>query len=512
MATSPEHSLSRDVDTAGQSLEIGARLQHGPSQTLIGTAFQAELNDQQPLFDALSRADLAHTLVLTENAIIPRPEGCELIRALCRLRQQPPDFNPDPASGDLYTNRESWLIAHTPAGQWLGAGRARREAITTAYVIKLRAELLTLLQSLIDFGHALTARSEHYRAALLPDYTYLQAAQPTSFGHYLLAFAYPVLRDIERIQGLYRRLNQSPAGCGSSNGSRLPQARERLAQLLGFDGCIAHARDAMWQADLQIELAAALTAMLINMDRLAEDLQIFATEEFALVELDDRHARASKIMPQKKNPFALTHIRGLANAMIGTLTSTAAAGRTPTGQPDNRLALYGAIPRAIVQSAGAVVLMKEVVESFKFNERRARARLEHGFAHATDLAEMLVLEAGISFREAHRLVGTLVRRHLDRGGFHELSCAEIAECSADLLGRAVELSAAALDDALIPESCVAARKQPGGAAAPTVAAMIGDCRQTLVEAAGWWQQTQARLATAEAMLEQSIEACLSSRE
>ncbi len=108
---------------------------------------------------------------------------------------------------------------------------------------------------------------------------------------------------------------------------------------------MVHARDAMWQADLPIEAAAVLTAVLVNLDRLAEDLQIYATEEFALVELDDRHTRASKIMPQKKNPFALTHVRGVASTMIGTLAASAAASRTPSGQPDNRLPLYGMIPR-----------------------------------------------------------------------------------------------------------------------------------------------------------------------
>ena len=292
-------------------LEVGGRLAHGPSDKLIQTAFKQELDDQAHLFAAMGWVDIAHTLVMMDAGIVPPAPGRELLAALLKLQERPDDFILDPSLGDLYTNREAWLAGQTPAVSWLGAGRARREATTTAFLLKLREGLLGLAQALAVAGMLFTAKAEELRTALMPDYTYLLAAQPTSFGHYLLGFVYPMLRDLERIRALYRRVNLSPAGCGSTNGSRLPQDRERLCELLGFDGLVTHARDAMWQADLPIEAAATLTAILVNLDRLAEDLQIFSTEEFGLVELDDCHARASKIMPQKKNPFALTHVLSL---------------------------------------------------------------------------------------------------------------------------------------------------------------------------------------------------------
>lgn len=508
MTTMPDFLSNLSMDTTEQALEIGARLAHGPSQLLIETAFQCELDDQLPLFDALNRVDLAHTLVMIEQGIIPSQNVSELLQALLQLQNRPADFHPIPDNGDLYTNREAWLIARTSIGAWLGAGRARREAITTAYVIKLRDDLITLVETLIDYVQTLTSQAEQYQTALMPDYTYLQSAQPTSFGHYLLGFAYPVLRDIERLQALYRRVNQSPAGCGSSNGSRLPQSRQRLSQLLGFNGLIPHARDAMWQADLQIEIASALTAILVNLDRLAEDMQIFSSEEFALLEFDDRHARASKIMPQKKNPFALTYIRGLANTMIGTLASSAALGRTPSGQPDNRLKLYGMIPKAITDTNNAVALISEVVALLKFNSHHARTKLDHSFALATDLAEVLVLESGLSFRDAHRLVGKLVRNHLPIGNFQQLTSEEITDCAMQVLGKRVELTATTLTHALSPEEAVAARHEPGGAATSSMAEMISQCRQVLHEANHWCQQQHKQLEISAAMLEQSIQSYL----
>ncbi len=478
-------------------LEVGGRLVHGPSDKLIQTAFKQELEDQAPLFDAMGQVDIAHTLVMMEARIVPPESGRELLAALLRLHERLADFVLDPALGDLYTNREAWLAGQTPAVSWLGGGRARREASTTAFLMKLREGLLDLAQTLAAAGLDFTAKAGEFRNALMPDYTYLLAAQPTSFGHYLLGFVYPMLRDLERLRALYGRVNRSPAGCGSTNGSRLPQDRQRLADLLGFDGLVTHARDAMWQADLPIEAAAVLTAILVNLDRLAEDLQIFSTEEFGLVELDDCHARASKIMPQKKNPFALTHMRGLANRMIGILATSAASGRTPSGQPDNRLALYGTIPRAVEDTRAAVELMGEVVSLLSFNTQRGRARLDDGSALATDLAETLVLECGLDFRQAHRLVGHLSRQMLSQGGLGRLTPVQLTEAAEQVLGRNLEISLLALRDALDPDAAIAARITPGGAAPEAVEAMLGECGQAMAKAETWASECSARLQKAE---------------
>lgn len=496
------------VNVSNQVLEVGARLAAGPSARLVDTVFRRELADQAGLFATLGLADLAHTLAMIDVGVIPGVEGGELLGALLTLQARPEDFCADPVRGDLYTNREAWLAARTSAVGWLGIGRARREATTTAFLMTLRAGLLDLAEALTGLGHTLSARAAEGREALMPDYTYLQAAQPTTFGHYLAGFAEPLLRDCERLRGLHARVNRSPAGCGSSNGSRLPQPRERLADLLGFDGLVPHARDAMWQADLPIETAGLLTTILINQDRLAEDLQIFATREFGLVELDDRHARASKIMPQKKNPFALTHIRGTANAMIGTLAAAAAAGRTPSGQPDNRLALYGAIPRAVADTRDAVLLLDEVIAALRFDARRGLELLSGSDAAATDLAELLVTECGLDFRKAHRLVGTLVRQTAGSRPLAEISTEELAACSIEALGYPVELTPATLARALDPEESVRARTGPGGAAPPALEAVLAEQCEGFGKIRAWTAEQQERQrASAESLLRQCRERC-----
>jgi len=449
----------------------------------------------------MSLADIAHTVMLIEEGIIPGADGSALLSALLELHAVPANFTPQPALGDLYTNREAWLAASTTTVGWLGAGRARRESTTTGYRIIVRSLLLTFADLLIQTGEALIERASEHRASLMADYTYLQPAQPTTFGHYLLGFVYPLLRDLDRLHGLFTRTNLSPAGCGSVNGSRIPQDRAHLARFLGFDGLVHHARDAMWQADGPVEALSTVVMALVNLDRLAEDLQIFATAEFGLVELADGHTRASVIMPQKKNPYALNYVRGATNELMGTLASVTALGRTPSGQVDNRVFAYGDVPRALELAGGVATLMADVVRGLRFNAPLAAARLVGGYATATDLAETITLETGLDFRTAHRIVGRMVREAAQANrAMNDLTTEDLDTAAREMLQRPLGLSDAAFTQALNPVAAVAARQGIGGAAPEQLAAMFAECRAALAAHAGWSEEAAARIAAAEDQL------------
>ncbi|WP_374090808.1 lyase family protein [Methylomicrobium lacus] len=457
-----------------QVLEIGARLKVPPSELLVNSVFASELAQQLHLFDALGITDIAQTLVALELKTIPETEGRALLAALLELQKKPDDFVLGPERGDLYTNREAWLTERSAAVGWLGAGRARREAITTAFVIVMRRVLLDYQFALSKLGGLMVERAMIHRLSIMPDYTYLQAAQPTTFGHYLLSFAYPLLRDLERLDLLLGQLNLSPVGCGSTNGSLIPQGRQQAAQLLGFAGVIEHARDAMWQADVCINGVSILNTSSITLSRLAEDLQIFSTQEFGLIELDDRHARASKIMPQKKNPFALTHVRAFANKMIGLSTTVTASSRTPSGQSDNRLLVYGELPEAVRQATEVSELMAEVLEHLTFKADRGRQLIETGWTLATDLAETLVLECGLDFRVAHQLVGFLASEFQGQS-LSALSPDIISAACEQRFGRRIELSRAQFEKALDPLHAIESRQEAGGTSMRSMETMLNDC-------------------------------------
>src|SRR5262249_4297670 len=244
------------------------------------------------------------------------------------------------------------------------------------------------------------------------------------------------------------------------------------AERLGFVQPVRHARDAMWQADIALEACAVALASVLNLDRLAEDVMIFASAEFGFVRLADRHARASKIMPQKRNPFALAFIRATANRLIGVQAGVAAAARTPSGQMDNRLFAYEAVPDAVRSAAEVASLTAECIAGLSVDEARARAALDDRSPCASDLAERLMGATGIDYRAAHKIVGCLVKTLEEKGRCLAKASAgdvRITFRSAGLSSDGVtdELVAAALD----LRTSISARKDVGCAAPEEVAAM-----------------------------------------
>lgn len=397
----------------------GARLTEQPADELIQSAFAHEVSDGALLYRGMSLADLAYCVMLCESGLIPYAARQPLLRGLLELHAIPPEQFPfDPSYGDIYTNREQALRERVPEGGadgWLRLGRARRESSTVGYLITTRAHLLRLIEAHAALIGALLRLASEHRATLMPDYTYLQKAHPTTLAHYLLTFAAPLLRDAERLRAAYGRVNQSPMGGGSVNGSRLPLDRARAAELLGFEGIAAHTRDAMWQADIAIEVAADVVILMTTLDRLAEDLYLFATEEFGYVTLADAHSRTSVIMPQKKNPYSLAYVRGAARASGGALYTIIATNQTPSGQPDNRIFAYGELPRALDRATRTVRLLTGVLERAEWQIERMAARAGEGFSGATDLGDYLSEAADLDPRTAHRLIGYAVRKALEAG-------------------------------------------------------------------------------------------------
>jgi len=491
----------RGVPSRGQG--EGARLREAPAPELMRAAFALEMADAPLLHRGLGLADLAHVVVLRDAGVIPRADGARLLTLLLELNELPVERFPlDPALEDVYSNREAWVKARDAAAAgWLGAGRPRREPATIAYRIAVRDRMLRLAAATVDLGRALVAQAKRHVATVMPDYTYLQPATPTSLAHYLLSFVFPLTRDLDRLEAAFARTNQCPGGIGNINGSRLPLDRARLATLLGFDGAIVNTRDAMWQVDQPVELMAQATMLLLHLDRLAEDLQIWNTAEFGLVELADRHARISMIMPQKKNPYSLAFVRGMSGSVVGRLTAMTAVGKTPSAQMDNRIFALGEVPRTLDKTAETVELMAGVVAGLTFDAERMRSRATGGFVNAMDVAETIMQETGIPYRTAHRVVGRAVRDALDRDPAAQAIPADVlAAAGRAVAGREVVLSArarASLDD---PAAVVATRTGLGGAASAPVRAMIRDCEEMLTAAARWAKRARERISAAERRL------------
>lgn len=468
------------------------------SPELIESAYWFETNDAPLLHHALTLADLAHIFQLDEQNLIPHQAAQELLHALLALDRDS-QFSYNPQYGDAFTNRERWLAQRAPeAVGYLAAGRARRESTTVAFRLVLRRELLRLARALLELQQTLIELAACHVESLMPDYTYLQQAQPTTFAHYILSFVFPMQRDFVRLREAFDLVNQSPAGIGSTNGTRLPIRRERLAELLGFDSVILHTRDAMWQVDVPIQILNAAATLMIQLDRWAEDLQIFNSREFDFIELSDAVARASLIMPQKKNPYPLAFIRGAANSLIGRVTEAHAVARTLSAQVDNRILLHGSVPRALDLTTRCVELMNAVCRTWTIHSDKMKQHVENGFTQAMDLAEVLMQECALDYRTAHQIVGRVVRQLANENkSARDITPALLDAAANEIIGRPLQLSPVSLAAALDLNQAIAARNGSGGASPVRVQEMLQTLRAGLETQRIWLNETAARIETAE---------------
>src|SRR3954468_4554728 len=274
--------------TETDELGRGGRLRGGAAGELVAAAYAAESAHGPRLAPGLSLADLAHAVALVEGGDVGGDDAKALLRGLLELHAIPGDDFPwDPALGDAFNAREAELMRRVgrAAAGWLSAGRPRREAFRVALRLTARAGARELHDALVLRVVALARHARATRSALATDYTYLQPAQPTTVGHLLLAYAYPTLRDADRVRASYTALGASVAGAGGSAGSRWALDRTRLAELLGCDSLVEHAKDAAWQADVYVELLAALAIAATHQSQLGQDFEIYASQEFGLVEL-----------------------------------------------------------------------------------------------------------------------------------------------------------------------------------------------------------------------------------
>jgi argininosuccinate lyase len=484
-------------------LGAGGRLEGGPAPELVRSGYAHEVADGPRLAPWLSLADLAHAVALAEGGAVRGEDARALLAGLLELDAiDPADFPWRPELGDAFNSRESALTARVgpSAAGWLSAGRPRREAFRVALRLAAREGALDLHDACLDLAEALVAQAARHAAHLAADYTYLQPAQPTTIGHLLLAYAYPALRDAARLRASHDWLDLSVAGAGGSAGSRWPLDRARLAELLGCSGVMRHAKDAMWQADGYVTLVAAVATAATHGSQLGQDLEILASREFGAVELADRHSRASALMPQKRNPYALAVVRTQAGIAAGDLAALLVTLHTGSARTDHFHLLNGSVPRLLEQAVAVTGLAAQVVAGMTIDpEPFARAARE-GFTAAADVADVLAAEAGLDYRTAHHVVGRAVRELVEEGLRPDALTPERLSAAAErAVGRPVAIPADALADALDPEACVAGRVQAGSASPGEVAAMIEDCAREAaaaraVSAAGRERAAAARRA------------------
>lgn len=428
----------------------------------------------------------AHVIMLAEQQILTREEAGRILEGLSELDHTDIYAGEMDVGTDLYMNVEEQLIRRVgDVGGKMHIGRSRNDVYATSVRMETRKQILTTAAQLLDLLRVVLSIAEVHAETVMPGYTHWQHAQPVTLGHYLAGIAQALERDLGRLIAAYERTNSCPLGAAALATTGFQINRERVAFLLGFDRVLENSYDAVASRDFLAEVAAALAILMTTLSRLAEDLAIWNTFEFSVVRMPEEFAATSSIMPQKKNPIVLEHIKGRAGHVIGALTSVLAVlkGTSFSHSRETGGETSGGVQAAFGLVQGCVEMLTELFPRLSFDGELMRRRAGEGFSTVTELADLLVRRGGVSFRQAHHILGQVVNELMDKSqGVGELSSAMIDQAARAVVGRGFLLPEEEVRRALDPLANVMARDICGGPGPRAMAAAIEAQREVLERA------------------------------
>lgn len=449
----------------------GGRFAEGPA------AVMREINASIPFDKALWRQDIAgskaHVAMLGAQGIVSADDAAAIAKGLDAVAA---DYTRDGVAEDLalediHMQTEARLADKigAVAGR-LHTARSRNDQVATDFRLWVRDAIDEIQAALSELQDALIARAEEHAESVMPGFTHLQSAQPVTLGHHLMAYHEMIARDRSRFADARARANQCPLGAAALAGTGFPIDREATAKALGFDRPTRNSLDSVSDRDFALDYLMSATQCALHLSRLAEEFIIWASQLFGFVSLSDQWSTGSSIMPQKRNPDAAELVRGHAGRIAGCTTALT---MTMKGLPlayskdmqDDKPPVFeahGLIGLSIAAMTG-------MVETATFRTDRMRAAAEAGFATATDLADWLVREAGVPFREAHHITGRAVKLAEERGiGLDALPLEDLQGIDGRIDAR--------IYDVLSIDASVASRTSLGGTAPVRVREAIAAAR------------------------------------
>jgi len=416
---------------------------------------------------------IAHAEGLARAGVLKTDEALAIVTGLQQIKGEIErgEFVWDRKKEDVHMNIEARLRDVVgPVGGKLHTGRSRNDQVATDLRLWTRRRCEEAILAIDELASAVLDRATSEIELLMPAYTHLQRAQPSRLSHHLLAWQELLFRDRGRLVDAMTRLNESPLGAGAVAGSGFPLDREGVARALGFSQPMQNSIDATGSRDFLMEVASALAIFGVHLSRIGEEIVIWSTQEFGFITLSDAFSTSSSMMPQKKNPDVAELVRGKCARLIGCVTTllvlekSLAFGYGRDLQEDKR-PIFDAFECALTSARA----LTGAIATATFNGPRMRAALATGHLCATDLADFLV-QRGLPFREAHHVVGAIVREAESRG-------VQIGELPADVLVAAhPSLTGPELALALDPQAAVERRSLVGGPAKARVQSAIAEAR------------------------------------
>jgi argininosuccinate lyase len=434
--------------------------------------FLSSLDADERIFAADLAVDRAHVVMLAEQGIVDDDNAGAILAALDDIEAAGHGSLPD--GEDVHEAIETAVIERVgPEGGRMHTARSRNDEVAACIRYRLREDILDLLETVVEARERLLDVAADHSRTLMPGYTHLQPAQPTTVAHWICSYEEALARDTARLRDAYDRVNQSPLGGAAFAGTPFDVDRERTAELLGFDGLVENATDAAAARDFLVETTAAAATLATTLSGLAEDVIVFASKGH--VDLADEYSSTSSIMPQKKNPDTLELVRGRTGdataGLEGLLTTLKGLPRAYNRDLQRAGShTYGAID-SVTESVAVAV---GAVATADWPDEVLADAAGDGFSTATGVADLLA-QVGVPFRTAHELVASAAEAS-DDPGFDELDAA-----SEDVLGESLTnyVSRDAVEEALDPVESVAMRDSRGGPAPETVAEHLDRASETL---------------------------------
>lgn len=460
----------------------------GKSKAFPMTPFY-EGDSQKELEDALYR-DLqlhkAHLVMLAEERIIPKSDVTIILRELMNMEAAGLEIlDVDPNLG-LYLSTEKYMVEKlgTDVAGKMHTARSRNDLDPANERMYVRDSINRYVEAIVGLQAVLLEQAQEHAETVMPGYTHhSQQAQPLTYGHFLLATHDALTRDITRLFQAYDVANQCPLGGCALAGTGFPINRERLAQLLGFEGLVENTLDATGHYDFILEFTAAIAISLSNMGRMAESLYLWNTKEFGMLEMDAAYCSVSSIMPQKRNPVAMEMVRGESVLVYNRLNSmfTVFKAMTPGGGREWQYVHKG-MPPCVNTAVTSVETMAGMISTMKVNKETMADMAAKGFGTVTELADEMVRTCGLPFRHAHHIVGLICLNALNQGKTSdEIDLEMINAASKQVIGRTLDMDEETVKKALDPVVNVAVRETIGGPAPKEVLRMIENRKEILAQ-------------------------------
>jgi argininosuccinate lyase len=471
--------------------------------------FTSSMKSDKKLLEAVIKINEAHVAMLMEQKILDWQKGAKLLQALTELD---PKMKLKPSLEDVHLAVEEEVNNQVglETGGNLHIAKSRNDQVATAIRMELRESLLELMNFVTKLQEALIEMAEKHVKTLVPAYTHLHPAQPITFAHYLLAHVDMLERNLKRLEETYPRVDMCPMGAGAIATTSFPINRDRTAELLGFGEVLENSIDAVSSRDFILETLANLTLVAVDLSRLAEDLIIWSSPDFGIIELPESFTFTSSIMPQKKNPDLLEAIRAKMSHVLGNFLASATTLKAlPTGYNLDFQEITPKLWESLETVASSLGMLSELVKNLKVS-KDVFSKPVLKFSTATELANMLVKNYNVPFRKAHKIIGALVKNLLDKKlNLSDVTPALLQKAAKDSAGLALNVKAADIQESNDPVKFVESHKARGGPSPAEVKRMLKNRRQLTAQSKLNLKDKQSKLDEVESQLKAVVKGYIS---